>query len=186
MASRSVEFGEWTVEQLHALPDDGNKYEIIDGVLYVTPSARFLHHRAVYELALLLEPYIRPRGLAIMPRDGDVKYSERTLVQPDAFVYICATERKVRDWADVHPLQLVVEVLSPSTKRRDRTVKKDLYQRQFIPEYWIVDLDLRVIEVWTPDALNASRHTEVLLWQPVASSAPLVIDVAAYFADLLD
>jgi Uma2 family endonuclease len=186
MASRSAEFGEWTVAQLHALPDDGNKYEIIDGVLYVTPSPRFLHERAVAELAWILRPYATPLGFAIMPRDGDVKYSERTLVQPDAFVYISTAERKVRDWADVHPLQLVIEVLSRSTKRRDRTVKRDLYQGQRIPQYWIVDLDLRVIEVWTPDAVTAERHTEQLRWQPVATEPPLLIDLVAYFSDLLD
>ncbi len=186
MASRSIESHDWTVARLHALPDDGNKYEIIDGVLHVTPSARFLHHRAIYELALLLEPYLRTCGLAIMPRDGDVRYSERTVVQPDAFVYISHDERKVRDWADVHPLQVVVEVLSPSTKQRDRTVKRELYQRQRIPEYWIVDLELRAFERWTPDAVMAEQYTERMTWLPVAASTPLVIDVAAYFRVVLD
>jgi Uma2 family endonuclease len=187
MAIRSLAAShDWTVADLHALPDDGNRYEILDGVLCVTPSPRYVHQRAVVTLFELLQPYARALDYTVMPLSGDLQYSDRTLVVPDAFVYRDPPDARVRDWSGVHPVQLVVEVLSRSTRIRDRTVKRALYQLQGIPEYWIIDTDARVIERWRPDSTAAECLVQSLSWQPVSFWAPLEIDVAAYFAAVLD
>jgi len=175
---------DWTVARLHALPDDGTRYEIIAGALYVTPSPRYVHQRAVVLLFELLQPYARTLHCAVMPLSGDVEYADDTLVIPDAFVYRDLPGARVRDWTGVHPLLLVVEVLSRSTRTRDRTVKRALYQARGIAEYWIIDIDARVIERWRPESTAAECLAHVLTWQPVASRPALEIDVVAYFSGL--
>ena len=132
---------EWTVKMVRALPDDGNRYEVVGGELFVTPAATWTHQRAVSELLVLLVPYLRQHSL------GDA----------------------------------IVEVLSPSTRRTDRTDKLDLYRRKGIPEYWIVDTDDRNVERWRPDDTIPEALTEALEWRPDAATAPLVIDLGAYF-----
>jgi len=187
MATRSIATShDWTVARLHTLPDDGKRYEIIDGVLHVTPSPRYAHQRAVVTLFESLQPYARALDFSVMPLSGDVRYSDRTLVVPDTFVFRDSPDARVRDWSGVHPVQLVVEVLSRSTRTRDRTVKRALYQAQGIPEYWIIDTDARVVERWRPDSNAAERLAQSVSWQPAASAAPLEIDVVAYFAAVLD
>ena len=141
MAMPSLRHRDWTVAALRTLPDDGIRYEIIDGALYVTPAPRFVHQRAVLRLAQSLAGFVEQQSMEVMCLTADIAYSDRTLVQPDLFVFPRVPGQKIREWADVHPLQLVVEVLSRSTTKRDRTVKRALYQAQRIPEYWIVDLD---------------------------------------------
>jgi Uma2 family endonuclease len=186
MAVPSVSSRDWTVEKLHALPDDGNKYEIIDGVLYMTPAPRLLHEWALQVLLELLLPYARSISLDGMCPTADIEYSERTLVQPDLFVFRRVPGKRYREWADVQPLQLIAEALSPSTRRRDRTVKRALYQSQGVPEFWIIDIDARAIERWRPDSVQAEVITTTMAWQPVLPHEPLMIDVAAYFRQVLD
>lgn len=181
MATRPAARDDWTIARLHDLPGDGNRYEIVDGVLYVTPSPGVAHQWALSLLFQMLSPYARSVGLDIMWSPADIQYSERTVVQPDIFAFVHRPGMSGRSWADVHPLVLVVEALSRSTRRRDRTIKRELYQSQRIDEYWIVDADRRTIERWRPDAADAEVAHDWLDWQPVAAHDPLRIDVGAYF-----
>lgn len=177
---------DWTVTRLHALPDDGNRYEIIDGVLYVTPSPGLLHQWALGVLYQTLLPYTGSVGIELLWSPADIQFSERTVVQPDLFAFERVPGKPVQDWRDVHPLVLVVEALSRSTRRRDRTTKRALYQAERIDEYWIVDTEARSIERWRPDASAAEMVSGWLDWQPKAAHDPLRIDVAAYFRRVLD
>jgi Uma2 family endonuclease len=187
MATRSIARShDWTVARLHALPDDGNRYEIIGGALLVTPSPRYVHQRAIITLYELLQPYAKALDCSVMPLSGDVRYSDDTLVVPDMFVFRDPPGSRVRDWSGIHPVQLVIEVLSRSTRTRDRTVKRALYQAQGIPEYWIIDTDARVVERWRAESTAAECLPQSLIWQPVASVPPLVIDIVAYFEAVLD
>jgi Uma2 family endonuclease len=150
-------------------------------VLYVTPSPRYLHQRAVLELHVIVGAYVKAIALESMCLSADIAFSEYTLVQPDLFVFPRIVGKPIREWADVHPLVLAVEVLSPRTARRERTVKRRLYQTQNTPEYWIVDADARAIERWRPDSTQAEVLTTTLSWQPVATQIPLSIDLVSYF-----
>jgi Uma2 family endonuclease len=182
MATRSAKHGDWTVAHLHALPDDGNRYEIIDGALYVTPSPAPPHQRALSQLIGHIWPYVETVGLEPMTSPADIQYSERTVVQPDLFVFSNPEHARAQDWLEITSgLVLAVEVLSPRTARRDRMIKRRLYQMQRIPEYWIVNATARVIERWRPDSSVAEKISTTLDWNPVPSRDPLRLDVVEYF-----
>jgi Uma2 family endonuclease len=178
---------DWTVERVLALPDDGNRYEAVDGELLVSPSPELQHQGAVLALATRLLPYVRSLGageVSIAP--ADIELDERTLVQPDVFVFERSKGRRPARWKDVQALLLAVEVLSPSTARYDRQVKRVRYQRQGIPEYWIVDLDSRLVERWRPADERPEILHDSIEWVPDPTKPGLIIDLAAFFTDVLD
>lgn len=172
----------YTVEDVRALPDDGNRYETIDGELFVTPAPATRHQAALRELIVLLTGYIKRFGLgALYPAPTDVVLSQLTLVEPDVLFVReqrrgTITEREVTAAPD-----LAIEILSPSTARTDRGRKRALYQSAGVAEYWIVDLEQRQVEVWRPGALEASVHRDRLAWQPDPAVEPLVIELAEIF-----
>jgi Uma2 family endonuclease len=175
----------WTPEMVRSLPDDGKRYEVIDGELFVTPSPSWRHQEAVLGMATLLQPYLATHriGRAIVS-PADITFDETTLVQPDVFVTPLVGGRRPRDWSDVKTLLLAVEILSPGTARADRRVKLRLYQRHSVPEYWIVDVDARLIERWRPEDQRPEILAERLEWQPHPAHPPLVIDLPTYFRDV--
>ena len=91
MAMPSPTRSDWTVDELHRLPADGNRYEIVDGVLYGTPAPRALHQLVIGELYVLLKPYGKSMGQLVLLSPADVIFSERTLVQPDLFAFPAPT-----------------------------------------------------------------------------------------------
>ena len=178
---------DWTVEMLDTLPDDGNRYEVIDGELFVTPAPSHVHQRAVLELLLLLGAYVELVGLELLMAPVAITFSARREVQPDVLVMPrLPNGKRAKHFRDVGRLVLSVEVLSPSTERTDRTKKRRVYQEEDVPEYWIVSLKSRHFERWTPASIQPELLTSVLTWQPVATHAPLVIDVERYFQTVLD
>jgi len=173
---------EWTVEMVRALPNDGNRYEVVGGELFVTPAPSWTHQNAVSELFLLVAPYLREHALghAVMA-PADVAFGPRNAVAPDLFVVPLVGGAPPRGWQEVGRLLLTVEVLSPSTVRADRGEKRDLYQRKGVPEYWIVDVDSRRVDRWRPDGTEPETLSEALAWQPDRFVPPLVIDLHEYF-----
>ncbi len=177
---------EWTADMLDLLPNDGNRYEIVDGELFVTPAPANVHQQACLELLLLLAPYAKFVGIDVLMAPVDVTFTDRRTVQPDVLALPrTADGRHAETFADVGVLLLAVEVLSPYSQTRDLYIKRDLYQEQGVPDYWIVDCDKRVIMHWTPDQTKSAIIKTSLTWQPVAAHPPLVIDVVQYFRDVL-
>jgi Uma2 family endonuclease len=178
---------DWTVDRVLALPDDGNRYEVVDGELLVTPSPTFHHQDAILALARRLDPFVRSSGvgyLSISP--ADIELDERTLVQPDLFVFELPGGRRPELWRDIRKILLAVEVLSASTAHADRQVKRRRYQRHGILEYWIVDLDSRLVERWRPGDERPEIISVTLSWQLSESTAAFELDLGAYFAEVLD
>jgi Uma2 family endonuclease len=174
---------EWTVEMVRALPDDGNRYEVIDGELFMTPAPSWTHQTAVLELAMILAPYVREHAIGhVIVAPADVVFGPRNMVEPDLFVVPLVNGEAPRRWEEVGRLLLAVEVLSPSTIRTDRGDKRELYQRKGVPEYWIVDVDARAIERYRPDAATPETLTERMEWKPDRFVDPLVIDLRDYFS----
>ncbi len=173
---------EWTYEMLESLPDDGNRYEIIDGELFVTPPPAFGHQRVQWELGRLIANYLDryPAGQGFFA-PGDVIVDQRNVVEPDIFVVPRGIDPKSASWADIKSLLLAVEILSPSTARADRNKKRLLYQRFKVGEYWIVDSDARVIDRWRPADARAETLSEQIEWQPASEYPPLRIDLAELF-----
>ena len=177
---------EWTVEMVRALPDDGNRYEIIDGELFVTPAPSLIHQRAILRLAYLLGPYLEEQRLGeVIISPADVMFGPRTMVEPDLFAIPLTSGPLPRAWEEVGRLLLTVEVLSPSTLRTDRSDKRELYQRKGVPEYWIIDVDGQRVERWRPNDASPETLTEALAWQPDRFIEPLVINLPKYFARVL-
>lgn len=171
----------WTAERVRALPDDGLRHEVVDGEHLVTPAPRAPHQVALSELEALLRPYVQEHGLGrVLHSPADIEFDPHTLVQPDLFV---TAQRSVRTWADALPLRLAVEVLSPSTARADRFVKRRRYQRAGVSEYWIVDLDARLVERWCPGDERPEVLAESLVWRPDPSLPPMTIDLPHFFAE---
>jgi Uma2 family endonuclease len=125
---------DFMADDLAELPDDGNRYELVDGLLLVSPAPAERHQRAVAEMFGLLRA-AAPAGLRVYVAPLDVRLSDRVEVQPDLVV---AMDGPPRDRLDQVPL-LCVEVLSPSTSRHDLVLKRRAYERGAVPSYWIVD-----------------------------------------------
>ncbi|HET7585689.1 MAG TPA: Uma2 family endonuclease [Gemmatimonadaceae bacterium] len=175
----------WTADMVRALPDDGKRYEVVDGELLVAPAPTWDHQRAIRELFLRLHPYITAHRLGqVIWAPADVTFSTTRMVEPDLFVVPLVSGREPRTWEEVGRLLLAVEVLSPSTARADRQVKRRLYQQENVPEYWIVDVDARLIERWRPTDARPEILTERLGWQPDAAYPPIEIALDEYFAEV--
>jgi Uma2 family endonuclease len=176
----------WTPDRVRALPDDGRRYEVVAGELLVTPAPSFDHQEAALRLAELIRVYLESArvGHATMS-PADLQLEADSLVQPDVFVAPLIDGRRPKSWTEIDRLLLAVEVLSPSTARADRTVKRLLFQRTGVPEYWIVDLDARLVERWRPGDARPEVLTDVVRWQPDPGFEPLAIDLTSFFADVL-
>ncbi len=177
---------EWTVEMVHALPDDGNRYEVIDGELFVTPAPTFEHQEAVIVLCGLLRAYASSLGLWTAVAPAEVYVTPRRELQPDLLVMPKLEGRRPARFEDVGRLTLAVEVLSPSTVRADRFVKRRKYQELGVPEYWVVDLGNRLVERWRLGADEPEVLSSHLLWQPEPHAEALEVDLPAFFAAVCD
>lgn len=176
----------WTPEEVRVLPDDGRRYEVVRGELLVTPAPSFRHQDAVFRLTRGLRDYTERTGVGYaLMSPADIEPEAGALVQPDVFVGRLPAGRRPRSWADFSRLLLAVEVLSPATAHADRTVKRLLFQRAGVPEYWIVDLDAGLVERWRPADDRPEVLTESLIWRPDPAVAALEIDLAAFFAQVL-
>jgi Uma2 family endonuclease len=176
----------WTAADVRELPDEpGKRFECVDGELLVSPSPRLTHQSVVMLLWRALEDYVRAHGIgAVFVAPGDLELDTHTLVQPDVYVLPLVDGRRPRTHTEIGQPLLFVEVLSPSTARFDRVVKRHRYQRQGV-EYWIVDLDARLVERWFPDADRPSVHTDSISWQPLVVVPPLPLEVTPIFVDAL-
>jgi len=177
----------WTPDEVRALPDDGRRYEVVRGELLVTPAPSFHHQDAVRRMVRILGDYVERTGAgyaAMSP--ADITPEPGALVQPDVFVGPLPEGRRPTSWADFSKLLLAVEILSPTSARADRTTKRQLFQRTRVPEYWIVDLDARLVERWRPIDDRPEVITATLVWHPDPAIAPLEIDLPAFFSRILD
>ena len=141
----SVKF---TYEDLLNFQDDGKRHEIIDGEHFVTPSPNTKHQRIVGRLNLALGNYLEHHPIGeVFVAPFDVVFSDLDVVEPD-LLYISReraqvlTDQHVRGAPD-----LVVEILSPGTRKTDEVTKRKLYDRSGVQEYWVVDPELDVIGV---------------------------------------
>lgn len=172
----------WTVDDVRALPDDGCRYEIIDGELLVTPAPEARHQRLQREFLRHLLPYLEQENIAeVLCAPFDVEVSIHTMVQPDIVVlplrdgqYIDVTTEPAR------PI-LAVEIISPSSARMDRVKKQRLYAEIGIPEYWCVDPEARVIHRWITGDPRPEQIDCSLRWTPPGSTHALELDVEAVF-----
>lgn len=132
------------------LPDDGKRHELIDGVHIVTPSPSTAHQRVAGNLFFLIRLHLEshPIGTVFMA-PLDVVFSEFDVVEPDLLFVSAARSAQVRSRGVFGAPDLVVEILSPGTRRTDEAVKRQLYERCGVIEYWVIDPELNVATVFS-------------------------------------
>ena len=176
----------WSEEEFYAARDtapQGERWELVDGEVLVTPSPHWTHQRVVQRLNVVLDTYIRQHALGeVFTAPLDVKLQAGLVLQPDILVVPNGVLRVHADVVD--RLVLAVETLSPSSARHDRVKKRPAYQRNRVPEYWIVDERSGIVERWRPDDERPEIATERLVWHPEGAGVPLEIDLVEFFAEL--
>jgi len=171
----------YTVDEVLAFPSDGNRYELVHGELLVTPAPRLRHQDVAGDLYFRLRTYLGDRAeVRVFFSPADITWADDVLVQPDVFV-VPASETTAQDWSSIQTLLLAVEVVSPSSARNDRIVKRRIYQEHGVSTYWIVDPDAGVVEVWCPDDERPEIVTDVLRWRVAAGAGELEIELAEVF-----
>jgi len=139
-----------TYDDLVNLPDDGMRHEIIDGELYVTASPNLRHQIVSGHVHLLIGTWLEAHPIGrILYAPFDVKFSTFDVVEPDLLYVSHARAETVltRAFASGAP-ELVVEIGSPGTRKRDETIKKRLYERAGVDEYWFIDPEIDVVRVY--------------------------------------
>lgn len=142
--------GRWTYEDYAAIPDDCHRYEIIDGVLYMTPAPNVIHQATVGRLTTALTTHVELTGLGRVfpaPLDVDLPLRPTVTVQPDIVVVLNANLGIITPKCIVGAPDLVVEVASPSTTGYDRREKQDAYARAGVRKYWLADPYARTVEI---------------------------------------
>jgi Uma2 family endonuclease len=139
-----------TYDDFVLFPDDGMRHELIDGEHYVTPSPSTRHQRSLGRLYLLMANWLEEHPIGqVFFAPYDVVFSRFDVVEPD-LLYL-STARAAEVLTELHARgvpELVVEIASPGTRKRDETIKKRLYERAGVSEYWMVDPDGNVVRVY--------------------------------------
>jgi Uma2 family endonuclease len=152
-----------TYDDFVLFPDDGKRHELIDGEHYVTPSPNTRHQRILGRLHWLFESYLQAHPIGeVFFAPFDVVFSHVDIVEPD-LLYL-SNERAEQALTPQHVRgvpELVVEIASPGTRKRDETIKRRLYERMGVTEYWIVDPKRDVVRVYRRDGDAFARAVEL-------------------------
>ena len=172
----------WTLAELHRLPDDGNKYELVYGELFVTPPPSPSHEEIIAILLPLVIRYVERWKLGRVYTARAVVRALESEVEPDIMVRSIAPSTE--DWTKLPIPMFVIETASKSTRRRDRGKKRQFYLDLGVQEYWVVDRETRSIQVVHPGIDDSVEHQSVS-WHPNGADEPLVVDVAKLFREPL-
>lgn len=162
-----------TVDDLDALPDDGHRYELIDGALVVTPSPSRRHQLVSSRLHAVLDRAC-PDHQLVLAAPSDVRLADDTVLQPDLLV----VDRAGFDDPEqpLRPL-LVVEILSPSTRHIDLSLKRVRYEAAGCPSYWVIDPDLLTLRVWQVEEGQYAETGSCSGSETCRVSHPFLVDV---------
>jgi Uma2 family endonuclease len=170
----------WTYSEYARFPDDGNRYEVIDGEVLVTPAPTPHHQHVMFTLAITLRAYVERFGLGVVLPDVDVLFATGQFLRPD-LVFVPASRRAgISDRGIEVPPGLVVEVQSPTSQTIDRVKKPRRYGDFGIPEYWVLDPHERCVWLWrfAAGAAQPERVTGRFEWCPDGAPEALVLDTA--------
>ena len=152
-----------TYEDFLLFPDDGKRHELVDGEHYVSPSPNTAHQRALGYLHLLIGSWLEAHPIGqIFLAPFDVVFSNFDIVEPD--LLYCSNERAAEVLTPQHVRgvpELVVEIASPGTRARDETIKRRLYERSGVSEYWLVDPEIDVVRVYLRERERFGRAIEL-------------------------
>ena len=142
-----------TYQDFLLFPDDGLRHEIIDGEHYVTPSPNLRHQELVLRLGMSIGLHVedRPERGRVFIAPFDVVFSFHDIVEPDV-IFVAPDQLDILTDKNIQGTPaMVVEILSPSTRKRDQQIKQKLYDRMGVREYWLVDPELNVVSIYRRD-----------------------------------
>jgi len=151
-----------TYDDFVRFPDDGQRHELIDGCHYVTPSPNTRHQEISGRLFALIWAFLDAHPIGrVFHAPWDIVFTNVDVVEPD-LVYISNARGAIITPAHARGApDLVVEIASPGTRRRDETIKRRLYERDNVDEYWVVDPDIDVVRVYRREGSGFSRPIEL-------------------------
>ncbi len=170
----------FTTDDLRAFPEDGQRYELLEGMLLVTPSPGSAHQGVLGRLQAALFTYLVLADRAWVASPGEIEIAPKTLLEPDLLV-VPATYPLGTPWRAMRGWWLAAEVFSPSSRVYDRDFKRDAYLSLGVEEVWLVDLDERAIFVSRRGRERDVRRTERLVWHPAPMGEALEIDLTSIF-----
>jgi Uma2 family endonuclease len=152
-----------TYDDFLLFPDDGLRHELIDGEHYVTASPNLKHQRVSGNLHFLIRGWLEQHPVGVVfYAPFDVVFTRFDVVEPDLLYMSHARAKEALTAANVQGVpELVIEIGSPSTRKRDETIKKGLYERAGVSEYWVVDPDIDVIRIYRRNADGFARAIEL-------------------------
>jgi len=173
-----------TYEEYAALPDDGNRYEVIEGELCVVPAPNRKHQRVLLNLAVEFAKFLETHKLGhVYVSPFDVVLSNINVVQPDILYVSNGRLNILTDAGAAGAPDLAVEVLSGSTRRRDTVTKLRLYENFGVEEYWMVDMQRASVHVHRRAGEKLAEFGEVSERLETPLLPGLVVDVPAIFED---
>jgi len=165
--------GRWTYATYAAIPDDEQRYEVVDGVLYLAPTPNTSHQTTSGKLIFYLMTHVEFAGLGrVFSAPYDVELAPNVVVQPDVVVVLNANAGIITPSRIVGSPDLLIEIASPSTTGYDRRTKQDTYARSGVPEFWIADPAARTIELLV---LERSGYRSLGVFQNQALLPSLVL-----------
>jgi Uma2 family endonuclease len=173
----------WTYDEYARLPDDGNRYEVIDGEVLVTPAPSTGHQHILGTLYLWLRGYVERESLGVVLPDVDLLFVEGQFLRPDLLFVPNAARGGITSRGVHEAPGLVVEILSPSSGAIDRVKKPPRYKDFGVPEYWVVDPEERAVWVWrfAAEAEEAERVEGRLSWNPEGAASALELQTEELF-----
>jgi len=174
----------YTIEDLARFPDDGQRYELVEGMLIVTPAPGMVHEVVIHRLEMALGNFLDPAGSAYIVGRSEIEKGVRTHLEPDLLV-IPSRYRLDTPWKRVGEWWLAVEVFSRSSVIYDREIKAGVYLKLGVAEVWLVDPREETIEVRRRGE-EPRTVSDVLRWTPPNSERELSISLNDLFRDFLD
>lgn len=172
-----------TLADLERFPNDGNRYELLDGIVLVTPSPTLPHQIVSTRIAAQLTATLAAHPEILVVAPGVVRRAPGTELQPD--ILVARMPGPGTTWDDVIAHWLAVEVLSPSSRLYDRTYKRDAYLQLGVAEVWLVDLEARQVLVSSMHPKRADVvHTDVVTWHAPITGAGVQLTLADLFAGI--
>lgn len=172
----------YTIEDLESFPDDGKRYELLDGVLLVTPQAAMKHQLVASRIQALLAQVIQTPGHGYVFGSGAVIRPPNTQLQPDIHV-IPSRFSPADGWLNVTEHWLVVEVLSPSSRVYDRDLKRGAYFALGVREVWIVDPRKKTFEI-SRDGTTRILKSGNFEWRSPDGGLAVMIELGEIFAGI--
>ena len=178
---RSPSGGPWTYAEYMRLPVESTRYEVVAGHLYVTPSPSVLHQEVVAALLLRLRRYVEGSAKLgwVLPGPVDLLLTQSDFIEPD-IVFVSSHRRHILSERGIEEdPDLVIEIVSPETAGRDRGIKRDLYLRSAVSEYWIVDAAARDVEICrvADGRSELTPRVRQWRWQPDTCIPPLLLEM---------